>query len=166
MKIYKTINKNGCVHLWPLQPTALDSGTWVHTEVAGVPYGLTENWPTDMPQNWPIDTIEEIEMNDWFGMDYANKETETAEEFLTEAVEVMQERGKQYDSPQGERSMGKTVGAFNIITGYKLTEADGWLFMEILKNVRQAAAPTYHNDSAVDGVAYSALKAEALAGGR
>ena len=86
-----------------------------------------------------------------------------AQEFLLNGLEIMDQRGKTYDSDSGERSMGKTVEAFNAITGVGLTEAEGWLLLEILKNVRQWTNKGYHHDSAVDGVAYSALKAEALA---
>lgn len=87
-----------------------------------------------------------------------------AHEFLGRAQELMLERGKQYDKPEGERSMQRTVTAFEAVTGKRLTEAEGWLFMQILKDVRQWQNPaTYHADSAEDGVAYSALKAEALA---
>ncbi len=87
----------------------------------------------------------------------------TAPEFLKRAAEIMEERGKQYDSPTGERSMGKTVAAFNAITGHQLTEACGWLLLQTLKDVRQWQNPGYHADSAEDCIAYSALKAEALA---
>jgi len=90
---------------------------------------------------------------------------ETAEQFLSNAQSVMQQRGETYDSLNGERSMGNTVAAFNAITGHELTESDGWLFMETLKNVRQYQTGNYHADSAEDGVAYSALKAEAQARG-
>lgn len=86
-----------------------------------------------------------------------------AHEFLGKAQDLMLERGKQYDKPEGERSMATTVAAFNAITGQSLTEAEGWLLLQILKDVRQWQNPTYHADSAEDGVAYSALKAEALA---
>lgn len=89
----------------------------------------------------------------------------TAPEFLHRAATIMEERGKQYNKPGGERSMGKTVAAFNAITGHQLTEACGWLLLQTLKDVRQWQNPTYHEDSAVDGVSYSALKAEALAKG-
>ena len=52
------------------------------------------------------------------------------------------------------------------MTGHFLTEPDGWLFLQILKDVRQWARPDrYHADSALDCVAYAALKAEALARG-
>lgn len=83
-----------------------------------------------------------------------------AEGFLRDAASTMAERGKQYDSPEGERSMGKTVQAFNTITGQDLTEAQGWLFMSVLKKVRQYQAGA-HLDSCVDDVAYTALFAEA-----
>lgn len=86
-----------------------------------------------------------------------------APEFLHRSAEIMEERGKQYDQPGGERSMGRTVAAFNTITGHKLTEAEGWLLMSILKRVRQYQGAHFHRDSAEDAVAYSALEAEALA---
>lgn len=82
--------------------------------------------------------------------------------FLRRAAEIMEERGKQYDKPEGERSMGKCVEAFNIVTGRDLTEAEGWLLLQILKDVRQWQRPGFHLDSAEDCIAYAALKAEAL----
>jgi len=86
----------------------------------------------------------------------------SAEGFLSKAKELMAQRGKQYDAPSGERSMDKTVTAFNTVTGYSLKSYDGWLFLQILKDVRQWQKPTYHEDSAEDCVAYAALKAESL----
>lgn len=85
----------------------------------------------------------------------------TAPEMLNKALVIMAERGKQYDKPNGERSMGKCVAAFNIVTGQDLSEAEGWLLLQILKDVRQWQQPGYHEDSAEDCIAYSALKAEA-----
>lgn len=85
-----------------------------------------------------------------------------AEQYLNKAAGIMAERGKQYDSPEGERSMGKTVAAFNAITGRNLTESDGWLLMLLLKQVRQWQKADFHADSAEDSVAYSALLAESL----
>jgi hypothetical protein len=87
--------------------------------------------------------------------------TRTAEQFLSQAADLLIERGKQYDKPGGERSMGSTVKAFNAITNKTLSESEGWLFMSILKRVRQFQGP-YHKDSAEDAVSYSALEAEAL----
>ena len=87
----------------------------------------------------------------------------TASEFLHKAAELMKQRGQQYDKQEGERSMGKAVAAFNLITGQSLSEAEGWLLLQILKDVRQWQVPDgYHADSAEDCVAYAALKAEAL----
>jgi hypothetical protein len=91
----------------------------------------------------------------------AIKYTRTAEQFLSQAADLLVERGKQYDKPCGERSMGSTVKAFNAITNKTLSESEGWLFMSILKRVRQFQGP-YHKDSAEDSVSYSALEAEAL----
>lgn len=84
-----------------------------------------------------------------------------APDFLRRAADIMAERGKQYDQPEGERSMGKCVAAFNIVTGRNLTEAEGWLLLQILKDVRQWQRPGFHLDSADDCIAYAALKAEA-----
>jgi hypothetical protein len=86
-----------------------------------------------------------------------------AERILRQAADTLKQRGQVYDSPEGERSMGKTVTAFNTITGNSLTEAEGWLLLQLLKDVRQWSKEAYHEDSAVDCVNYAALKAEALA---
>lgn len=84
-----------------------------------------------------------------------------APELLKKAASIMEQRAQEYDKPSGERSMDKTVQAFNVITGHALTEAEGWLLMELLKNVRMWQKPGYHADSAEDCIAYAALKAEA-----
>lgn len=83
-------------------------------------------------------------------------------EFLQAAMDVQAERGKQYDKPSGERSMAATISAFNCITGSMLEESDGWMFLALLKLVRQSQNPEqYHHDSALDFVAYASLYAEA-----
>lgn len=86
---------------------------------------------------------------------------ETAPALLSKAASIMEERGKQYDKPEGERSMGKAVKAFNAITDRDLTESEGWLLLQVLKDVRLWQRPGYHQDSAEDCIAYAALKAEA-----
>lgn len=88
-------------------------------------------------------------------------EPKTAPQFLTAAADTLAQRGKQYDQPAGERSMGKCVQAFNTITGQNLSEAEGWLLLQLLKDVRQWQRPGFHQDSAEDCIAYAALKAEA-----
>jgi hypothetical protein len=87
-----------------------------------------------------------------------------APQILNQAADTIEQRGKDYDHADGERSVEAAITAFNAITGHWLTEPDGWLFLQILKDVRQWARPDkYHADSALDCVAYAALKAEALA---
>jgi hypothetical protein len=90
-----------------------------------------------------------------------NDMTISAIEFLERAADLMLERGKQYDSPNGERSMAQTVAAFNVLTGNILSEHEGWLFMLLLKLSRQAQTQSWHQDSSEDAIAYAALMAEA-----
>lgn len=85
----------------------------------------------------------------------------TAPGLLRKAGTIMEERGKQYDKPEGERSMGQAVAAFNIIAGRDLQESEGWLLLQILKDVRDRQREVPHVDSLEDCVAYAALKAEA-----
>lgn len=89
----------------------------------------------------------------------------TAMDMLQAAARHMTERAAIYDAPDGERSMARSVIAFNAITGHHLSEAEGWLLLQLLKDVRQWQTLLYHADSAEDCVAYAALKAEALAVG-
>ena len=99
------------------------------------------------------------------GAEHYESPSRTAEQFLAQASELMTERGEQYDGPQGERSISKTIAAFNSITGRDLTESEGWLMMSVFKRVRQYNGG-YHKDSAEDAVAYAALEAESLEHGR
>lgn len=92
--------------------------------------------------------------------------TNTAPGILATAADIMVARGKQYDKPQGERSMGQAVQAFNAITGRDLRESEGWLLLQVLKDVRDCQRTAGHEDSLIDGVAYSALKAEARLAGK
>lgn len=89
-----------------------------------------------------------------------------APELLGRAAAHMHARASTYDAPDGERSMGKAVSAFNAITGHNLTESEGWLLLQVLKDVRLFTRSEYHADSAEDCIAYAALKAEAKGAGR
>ena len=90
----------------------------------------------------------------------------SAADICKQAIETMAERGKTYDKSQGrERSMGKTVAAFNALTGHKLTEEQGWLFMAVLKMAR-AQQGEYKHDNYLDGTAYFSLAGEAAANER
>jgi hypothetical protein len=83
-----------------------------------------------------------------------------AHEILRKAEQHMSDRAATYDQV-GERSMQKTVAAFNAITGNCMSEAEGWLLMLILKQVRLFTnLEKPHQDSAEDAVAYAALLAE------
>lgn len=72
----------------------------------------------------------------------------------------MLDRASTYDAPAGERSMAKTVTAFNALTGHQLTEEQGWLFMETLKMARSQQGQ-FRQDNYEDAVAYAALRGEA-----
>ncbi|MGP1680784.1 MAG: hypothetical protein ACTS8S_00450 [Giesbergeria sp.] len=87
----------------------------------------------------------------------------SAPALLTAAAKHMYDRAAIYDKPEGERSMAQTVAVFEAHHGIKLTEAQGWHFMQVLKDVRLFTRETYHGDSAEDCIAYAALKAEAKA---
>lgn len=86
----------------------------------------------------------------------------TAEDFLRDAADTLAQRAKQYDKPQGERSMRAAMAAFNMLTGYNLSESHGWCLLGLVKQARQLGGDKYHADSALDAVAYFALMAEAL----
>lgn len=82
-----------------------------------------------------------------------------APDILTKAANEMRERGKQRDTPEGERSMARTVASFNALTGLNLTEAQGWIFMCCLRLARGTSNSTALDDT-VDLAAYAALWGE------
>src|SRR5574337_387354 len=84
-----------------------------------------------------------------------------ASDFAKKVNTILEERGKIYDSPRGERSMEKIVDVFYHYTGHALTETQGWLFMDVLKTVRALQKNSFHKDSYEDKVSYSCLMAEA-----
>lgn len=82
---------------------------------------------------------------------------------LEAAAKHMRDRAATYDKPQGEHSMAQTVNAFNAITGKNLTEAEGWLLMLLLKQVRIFTNPAKpHQDSIEDAVAYASLLGDSM----
>lgn len=86
----------------------------------------------------------------------------TAPQFLQSALSTLTQRGKDYDKPEGERSASAVAVAFNAITGKQITDAEVYLVLQLVKDVRQWQCADFHADSALDCVAYAALKAEAL----
>lgn len=124
------------------------------------------------PLAGPLDCVNQQRVEEaWAAYDQARQTGQlslgparpSAPGLLNKAAEHMAERAKQYDKPDGERSMGKAVQAFNAITGRDLTEPEGWLLLQVLKDVRLFQRAGYHADSAEDCIAYAALKAEAKA---
>lgn len=85
-----------------------------------------------------------------------------ANQIADAALSHIKDRASIYDSPEGERSALRTAKAFQAITGKHLTEAEVFLILQILKDVRQWQKQDYHQDSAEDAIAYAVLKAEAL----
>ena len=118
-----------------------DDYEWVHTDYSSV-YALRDDYM--------IVHLKEQEP------------TMTASDFLGAALNHLGDRASTYDNPTGERSMGRTVEAFNAITGHKLTEEQGYLFMVLLKAVRSQQGK-YKSDSYEDGAAYFALMGECAA---
>ena len=131
-------------------------------------------------QEWPEDRANVIGQNGndglAYGIDTSPERVENDEEivhmptaapdFLQSALNTLTQRGKDYDKPEGERSAAAVAVAFNAITGKDLTAAEVYLVLQLVKDVRQWQNPErYHADSALDCVAYAALKAEALAKG-
>ena len=89
----------------------------------------------------------------------------TAHHFLEAALNHLGDRAATYDNPQGERSMGRTVNAFAALTDIHLTEEQGYLFMEVLKQVRSLQGK-FKADSYEDLAGYAALRGEAAAKAR
>ena len=84
-------------------------------------------------------------------------------DILQVGQKVLAGRAKEYDpNAKEERNMARIVCVFNAFHDTNLTEAQGWHFMQILKDVRLFGAPTFHEDSAIDACNYAALKGESL----
>lgn len=83
-----------------------------------------------------------------------------ADQILRAGLDTLVARGVKRDQPDGERSMPRIVRVFEAITGIRLTEREGWLFMVCLKLVRmQSGKPDA--DHYLDAANYIALMGEA-----
>jgi hypothetical protein len=98
--------------------------------------------------------------------DFAATKPVSAPSLLEAAAGHIRDRAATYDRSEGERSMERTVQAFNAVTGHTVSESQGWLFMELLKAVRDYTTPGGHADSQEDRIAYAALGAEARRAGK
>jgi hypothetical protein len=83
-----------------------------------------------------------------------------APSILLEAADCIADRAALRDQSSGERSMARAVDAFNAMKGTRLTEVDGWDFMELLKMSRSQSGK-FHRDDYVDRAGYAALAGEA-----
>lgn len=110
------------------------------------------------PIDWPEETrIDIIGQQGNTGEHY----TKSATGYLSQGMQILTERGKQYGSNGRECSFPQVAEAFNAITGNELSGSDVCMILAILKLVRQSAQPDrLHEDSLVDGVNYMALYAE------
>ena len=85
--------------------------------------------------------------------------TPMAPDLLDAGSSTMKQRAASRDNP-GERSMARTVGAFNALTGRDLSEEEGWMFMVCLKLARSMGGSLKIDDDYIDGAAYMALQGE------
>lgn len=79
--------------------------------------------------------------------------------FIKLALEALESRAKDRDTPQGERSMKRAVAIFKARTDIELSEYQGWVFMQCLKHAREAQG-AYSLDDTVDDIGYAALRGE------
>jgi len=86
-----------------------------------------------------------------------------AQDILRRSAQHIEERAAARDQEGGERSMARTVAAFNAITGHQVSERDGWLFMAVLKAARACNTPAGIPDDYEDLAAYAALAGECVA---
>jgi hypothetical protein len=83
-----------------------------------------------------------------------------ADQILRAGLDTLVQRGVKRDQPDGERSMPRIVRVFEAITGIRLTEREGLLFMVSMKLVREGrGAPDA--DDYIDLANYVALAGEA-----
>ena len=82
-----------------------------------------------------------------------------AVDFIKKAAEILEDRAKDRDAPQGERSMKRAVAIFKARTDVELSEYQGWVFMQCLKHAREAQG-AYSLDDTVDDIGYAALRGE------
>jgi len=84
---------------------------------------------------------------------------EPADGFLDEASRQMKHRAALRDRENGERTAAQIAKVFNAITGNRITEADAWMFLIVLKIVRSRNGK-YNRDDYVDLAAYASLLGE------
>ncbi len=104
---------------------------------------------------WPVDS-----------MNYTAKRSETiprnndASAILREVADLIESRAADRDVEQ-ERSMVVAVELFSLISGIRVSEYNGWLFMACLKLSRnRVGTGIFNRDHLLDAIAYLALALE------
>lgn len=135
-------------------------------------YGKDSNIVNGTPLADPYDKLaKQIGQNQGIDMDFGVDLAEavgtisppSAYDVLTSAANNVKAREEVYDLAGGEKSMVRAVRAFNAIHGTHLTTAQGWHFMQLVKNAKFFAKDQFHRGSGEDGAAYGALMTEARA---
>ncbi len=155
-----------CAFVW--RDTTQGIRFWVDVDIGKYNKTLDTTQPTHIESETKERTFTSSEQQNSTTNDCEPNKAVSAPDFCNKAEQLMRERATTYDKDgnfEGERSASKIAIAFNAITGHNITESEAWLFLQIMKDVRQWSTKTYHADSAEDCVAYAALKAEALAKG-
>jgi hypothetical protein len=85
----------------------------------------------------------------------------SAQDVLENAADLIGNRGKERDKPDGERSMARAVAILNAwkTPDTELTEEMGWAFMVCLKFARMEGG-VFKLDDYLDATAYCALMTE------
>lgn len=84
----------------------------------------------------------------------------TSVHIVKTAASMIDNRSSERDRDNGEKSMARTVRAFNALAGTSLTEEQGWLFMVMVKAAR-ALGGGFKDDDYIDMSAYAGLMGEA-----
>lgn len=107
------------------------------------------------PEDYIVTPEEEEELNRM-----EKKQKVTAADIVKAGIKHLEDRASTYDQPEGERSIGATVKAFNAITNGRMdSEEKGWLFMVLLKAVRSQQGD-FKMDNYEDGSMYFGLMGE------
>ncbi len=122
-------------------PTPVPASKPLQTDFMG-----KQTWPTPERQDFPKSQV-------------VHKAIVQATSFLSEAGKSLATKAEVRDAAEGERSMARTVAAFNALTGKNLTVAEGWEFMILLKLVRGRQG-FFNADDYVDIAGYGALLGE------
>lgn len=81
-----------------------------------------------------------------------------APEILEQAYKTLEERGKERDTQEGERSMRRAAEIYSAMADEQMVQREGWLFMIALKLAR--AERSDNPDHYIDLAGYCALLGE------